>query len=271
MFLHDMKKPLPPYAPLFLLAVLPLILSLIAVPGLSEEPSPIRILTLSSEPFFYLNGEGEPAGLEYDLLQGFAGEQGRELEILWADNFAGMLLRLSQGDVDLAVSGITINEEREERFDFSDPYFPALALLVERREEESVEIAALSGKRVLMLPGTTHEEILQAVSGIKVTYGENAAEMFEQVAAGKADALAVDSTDYLWYAEDFPALTATLRLSEREFYGFAMPQGSSLKAPLDAYLKSVRTGGRYQEILRAAYGEWGYEMIDEMSEGFLDP
>ena len=52
-----------------------------------EEAPPLRVLSLPTAPFLYLDDAGELRGLEYDLLKAFADSQGRALEIVWADAF----------------------------------------------------------------------------------------------------------------------------------------------------------------------------------------
>ncbi len=241
----------------------------------SPAPPPLRVLVSASVPFFYLDAEGKASGYEHAIVASFAESLGRPLEIIWfPDLLEDFLDELETGTADLGAAALTITPKRSERFDFSRGHFPSLVVLVERRGEESSDFADLAGQRIITERGTTHEDHLEQIPGVVlVEYAptETYEAAFRRVMQKEADGLVIDSAYYLWYAEDFPDLTITHALSERQFYGFALRKESPLRPQLDAHVEALQESGQLRVFLREAFGAWGEAGIDELAEGFLDP
>lgn len=80
------------------------------------------------EPFNFMLNE-ELVGIDIELARRFAAFIGKKPEIS-VMTFTGLLSATASGKVDMACSGITINEERKKMVAFSDPYFKSNAALV---------------------------------------------------------------------------------------------------------------------------------------------
>lgn len=77
----------------------------------------------SFEPFEYLLGENY-YGIDLEIAKGFADYLGKELVIMNMD-FDAVCLSVSQGKCDIAMAGLTVNEERKEFVDFTTSYYQA--------------------------------------------------------------------------------------------------------------------------------------------------
>lgn len=97
-------------------------------------------LTGVIEPFNFIQNE-ELAGVDAELAKRFAAYIGKKPEISIM-TFTGLLSAAASGKVDMACSGITINEERKKKVAFSDPYFKSGATLVALKRN----IAAYAGE-----------------------------------------------------------------------------------------------------------------------------
>lgn len=80
------------------------------------------VLTRNAPTTWYLRGDGEPAGAEYDMVESFASHLGVETEYRIKDSVAEILAALERGEADLAAAGLTITDERKERFRFGPAY-----------------------------------------------------------------------------------------------------------------------------------------------------
>lgn len=80
------------------------------------------------EPFNFIQ-DRELVGIDIELAKRFAAFIGRKPEMS-AMTFTGLLSATSSGKVDMACSGITINEERKKMLAFSEPYFKSGAALI---------------------------------------------------------------------------------------------------------------------------------------------
>ena len=74
----------------------------------------------SAEPFNYIS-DGKVSGYEVDLISRFCAEKGYALEFDII-NFDGILMAVKLGQVDMAMSGFAVTEERKESVLFSEPY-----------------------------------------------------------------------------------------------------------------------------------------------------
>jgi len=107
-----------------------------------------------------VNGKDEIVGFDIEIAKQIAKDLGVQLEIKDM-KFDGLLAALSQGNVDLIVSGMTPTEERKKNVDFSDVYYTAVQTVVERAaDKDKFKTAAdLKGKKVGVQKGAIQEEI----------------------------------------------------------------------------------------------------------------
>lgn len=75
------------------------------------------------EPFEYLLGENY-YGIDMEIAKDFAESLGKELVIMNMD-FDAVCLSVSQGKCDIAMAGLTVNEERKEFVNFTTAYYQA--------------------------------------------------------------------------------------------------------------------------------------------------
>ena len=80
------------------------------------------------EPFEYTKGD-DYYGIDMEIAEAFVEKLGKELVIQNMD-FDAVCLSVGQHKCDIAMAGLTINEEREEYVTFSDPYYKASQRLV---------------------------------------------------------------------------------------------------------------------------------------------
>ena len=80
------------------------------------------------EPFEYTKGD-QYYGIDMEIAKLLADELGKELVIQNMD-FDAVCLSVSQQKCDIAMAGLTINEERQEYVTFTDPYYQASQRLI---------------------------------------------------------------------------------------------------------------------------------------------
>ena len=89
----------------------------------SEQGGKWRVGTDASYAPFGFQDEKTHAyvGYDIDIIRAIAAAQGHEVEIKNL-NFDGLIPALQTGDLDIAISDMTINEERAKSVDFTDSY-----------------------------------------------------------------------------------------------------------------------------------------------------
>ena len=76
------------------------------------------------------NGSTEYQGFDMDLIRAVAKEMGYTAEIQNV-NFDGLIPAMESGNIDIIASGMTINEERKNQVEFSDPYYTSADTFME--------------------------------------------------------------------------------------------------------------------------------------------
>ena len=162
----------------------------------------------SSIPFSYLNSRGEPIGYSIDLgravVDGISNElDGQTLKIKFVPvTSESRIPAVVNGEIDLECGSTTNNAQRQKQVAFSPVMFVAGTKLLVRRDSNIQSFHDLNGKTVVVTAGTTNEEAMHRLSdkfsiSMHLITGIDHEESYEQLATGKADALAGD--DVLLY------------------------------------------------------------------------
>ena len=84
--------------------------------------APLKVaMDLKFPPFTEMDENGNPKGIEVDIAKAFGDYLGREVEIINTD-FSMLIPALEMGEADIIICDMTVNEERKEVVDFSEPY-----------------------------------------------------------------------------------------------------------------------------------------------------
>ncbi|WP_373480091.1 transporter substrate-binding domain-containing protein [Geminocystis sp.] len=95
-----------------------------------EKSNYVRVATKSFPPFAF-EENGQYVGFSLDLWSEIAKELNIEYEIYGEESIINLLKSVSEDNTDIGVAGITITSEREQKVDFSYPFFESgLQILV---------------------------------------------------------------------------------------------------------------------------------------------
>ncbi|WP_368645591.1 amino acid ABC transporter substrate-binding protein/permease [Alkalibacterium putridalgicola] len=221
----------------------------------AEQSDPYIIATdVTFAPFEYQNEDGEYIGIDIELLAAIAEDQGFEYE-LRPMNFSAGLQALEGNQVDGMIAAMSITPERENSFDFSEPYIDAGPVLaVHEDNDEITSYDDLDGKTLAVKIGTTGAQFADELAedyDITINQFEDSANMYEDVAAGQADA-AVEDYPVMAYAIQ-QGLPLKLPTESEEGYpvGFAVneDQNQELLEMFNAGLTNIKEDGTYDEIM----------------------
>lgn len=212
-------------------------------------------------PPFEFEENGEYTGIDIDLINAIAEKQGFKIEFNPMD-FGGIIPALQANQLDIAIAGMSITDERKKVVDFSEPYFDAgLTLVVKSDNNEITSLEDLKGKTVAVKSGTTGAEFARANAskyGYEVAQFEDSPSMFQEVANGNADVL----------LEDYPVIAYAIAESGLDLktvgerltgdqYGIAVLKGENADVleKINAGLQELRDSGEYDEIISKYIGE----------------
>jgi len=81
----------------------------------------------------YFIYKGRPMGYEYEMLKWFTDDLGVELRLILKNDIAEALKLLNEGKGDIVAFNLTITKERKRYVDFSEPFYYARQVLVQRK------------------------------------------------------------------------------------------------------------------------------------------
>lgn len=151
--------------------------------------------TVESKPFSYLK-DGKYYGYDADFLFRFAKEYGYALRIDQID-FGALLPGLTAGRFDLAVSGITVTEERRETVLFSDAYYRSPIVMAVLADEPATggekTLSDLENATLGIITGTNYDNVAkEKFPNAERMYFSTSADVLLALGQGKVDAYFAD-------------------------------------------------------------------------------
>ncbi len=210
-------------------------------------------------PFQFVDaGAGVAVGWEYDAME----EICRRLNctIDWVStSWDAMIPAVVDGQVDIGMDGITINDERKEQVDFSAPYINSQQFMLTRAGEERFaskeEFAANADLLVGAQPGTSnfYAAVYDVLDGDeanpRIQLYESFGASVQALIIGDVDMVLVDAASGRGYIGANPdALQIVGDAIKSEEFGFIFQKGSELVAPIDAAIASLQQDGYFDHL-----------------------
>ncbi|MDQ6596056.1 transporter substrate-binding domain-containing protein [Bacillus salipaludis] len=211
-------------------------------------------------PFEYKDGN-DYKGIDIDLINAIAKNQGFKIELNPMD-FGGIIPAMQANQLDVAIAGMSITDERKKVVDFSTPYFDAGLTVVVKKDNSTIKsVNDLKGKTVAVKKGTTGAKYAQdntSKLGIKVVQFNDSPAMFQEVSNGNADALIEDYPviSYAIAQKDLGLKIVGDRLNGDQ-YGIAVLKGQNkdLIEKINKGLAELKKDGTYDKIVKSYLGE----------------
>lgn len=211
-------------------------------------------------PFEFRDANGELTGIDIDLMEAIAEDQGFQVE--WRSlGFNAALQAVQANQADGVIAGMGITDERREIFDFSDPYFTGtLTLAVNEGDEDEISgFDDLQGRTVAVKTGSLSEEEARAnqqEGGFEITSLDQTTTMVESVKSGNADALMDDYPVVAYGIQQGSGLVTVGEQIPTGDYGFAVNRGQNaeLLQMFNDGLAELRASGEYDEIVNRYLG-----------------
>lgn len=212
-------------------------------------------------PPFEYEEDGVRKGIDIDLINAIAEDQGFKIEFSPMD-FGGIIPAMQANQLDVAIAGMSITEERKKIVDFSEPYFDAGITIVVKKGDTSIKTPEdLKGKKVAVKKGTSGASYAMENAGkfgFEAVQFNDSPSMFQEVANGNADALIEDYPviSYAIAQSNLDLETVGERLNDDK-YGIAVLKGENddLLEKINKGLSNLKDSGKYDEILNTYLSE----------------
>lgn len=197
-------------------------------------------------------------GFDIDLWAAIAKELNLKYKLQPMD-FNGIIPGLQTKNIDVALAGITIRDDRKQVIDFSDPYYESgLAILVPENNTDIKAAADLAGKNVAVKTGTATVDFMKKeVPDAKLRLFPNIDNAYLELATGRVDAAVHDTPNVQYYANTAGKgrVKVTGAVKSGDFYGIAFPKGSDLVPKVNEALATLKSNGEYDAIYTKWFGK----------------
>ena len=238
-------------------------LALVGCGGGDQAKQEAKVLRVGSAidfaPFeFQDEGQKDYQGFDMDLIRAVAKEMGSEAEIQNI-GFDGLIPALQAKNIDVIISGMTINDERKQKVNFSDPYYQSGLTIVVKKDNTDINgFKDLAGKTVAVQIGTTSAKEVKKNPDIQVKELNSSADTFLELKAGGVQAVVNDRpvNDYYIAKSGEKDVRVVNELLTSEDYGIAMAKDNQeLQKKVDDALKKLKENGKYDEIYKKWFGQ----------------
>jgi len=230
--------------------------ALATVAVLAGAPALAETLTVgaypSNPPWEFKNEQSEFEGFEVDLVKEIAERLGVELEIQDM-GFQALFAATSSGRIDLAISTITITNDRLQNQAFTQGYYDSdLGLVTGTEGVDTLE--DLAGQPVGALAASTGEKWI-GENGEKFGFGEYKSYTTQQsllldVANGRVAAGIGDILGFEFAAQQMPQLRVAQRIVTGETFGMMLPKNSPWLERVNGAITEIKEDGTMAEIYR---------------------
>lgn len=211
-------------------------------------------------PFEFKEGD-QYKGIDIELIKAIAKNQGFKINLTPMD-FGGIIPAMQANQLDVAIAGMSITDERKKVVDFSSPYFDAgLTVVVKKDNKDIKSVNDLKGKKVAVKKGTTGAKYAQdnaSKLGIEVVQFNDSPAMFQEVSNGNADALIEDYPviSYAIAQKDLGLKIVGDRLNGDK-YGIAVLKGQNqdVLKKINKGLAELKKDGTYDKIIKTYLGK----------------
>lgn len=206
-------------------------------------------------PFEFKQGD-KYVGFDVDLWDSIAKELKLDYKLQPMD-FSGILPALQTKNVDVALAGITIKDERKKVIDFSDGYYDSGFMLMVPTASTIKGAEDLKGKALALKTGTSAADYAKAnFAGTDLRLFPNIDNAYLELQTGRVDAAMHDTPNVLYYIATagkgkVKAVGAQMLAHQ---YGIGFPKGSPLVAKVNGALAKIKVDGRYATIYKKWFG-----------------
>ena len=202
-------------------------------------------------PYEMTTDDGSFEGIDVEVAGAIAEKLGLEL-VVDDMGFDAALTAVQSGKSDIAMAGITVNEERQEVMDFSESYATGIQVVIVTEDSPIATIDDLANAEMIGCQTATTGYIYCSDD-----YGEDHVTAFETgavavmaLSSGQVDAVVIDNEP----AKSFVAANEGLKILDTEYsvedYAIAVQKGNSaLLDAINAAMAELKADGTFQSIV----------------------
>lgn len=210
---------------------------------------------IGNVPWEFQDAKGETVGFEIDLAKEIGKRLGMDVSFVNIP-FTGLFAAVQSGQIDAAVSSITITKKRLESVAFAQPYYDSDQSLTVKTDSGITGLPGMSGKVAGVDTGSTGDmwatKHMDEDKFSDVRKYEGLAPAMLDLAAGRIDGYISDIPALQYYVKDKPIYKVVERIPTGEQYSIMLAKGSPLVARVDDEITKLKAEG----FIAALHEKW---------------
>ena len=212
---------------------------------------------IGNVPWEFQDASGKITGFEIDLMNEVGARTGMKVEVVNIP-FQGLFAAVQSGQIDAAVSSITITKKRLESVAFAQPYYDSDQSLTVVKASGITNLGGMAGKTVGVDTGSTGDiwatehQASAKMKEIKRYEGLNPAML--DLAAGRIDGYVSDIPALLYYVKDKPQFAVVERIKTTEQYSVMTAKNSPFLLKINDTITAMKKDGSLAKIHKAWFG-----------------
>ena len=203
-------------------------------------------------PFEYVGDDGQPDGFDIALIKAIGEKMGYEV-VVENMEFASLVGAIGT-KIDVSIAGMTIDEERLQSVDFSDPYYDAIQYVIVPEGSDIDCAADLEGKKIGVQLGTTGDYAVEEIEGAEAAQYNKGVDAVNDLLNGRVECVIIDKNPALVFASEYDGIVA-LAGDQFDFgveqYAIALPKGDTeLAEKINTALKELKEDGTYDKLVK---------------------
>ena len=232
--------------------------ALLTCVGVPPAGAQSRTLVVGSSatypPFAYETPTKQIIGFDVDVIKAVAQKAGLTVRLVNTP-FTGVFAALNNGDIDLIISGVTINDRRRQSYDFTAPYFEARQLIAVPAKSTVTSLKDLAGTKVAVVTGSTGDDVASRAFGKtspNIRRFDTTPLIIAELVAYGVDAAIGDNGVIAYRVQEQTSLKTIADPSfPKEYFGIVVKQGNTaLKDKLNSGLAGIIADGTYARVYR---------------------
>ncbi|MEX1081685.1 MAG: membrane-bound lytic murein transglycosylase MltF [Halofilum sp. (in: g-proteobacteria)] len=228
-----------------------------------EKSGELVVLTRNAPTTRFIGRDGQPSGPEHDLATAFGAWLGVDVRFRYKDSVGALMDGLEDAEGDLAAAGLTITEERRDRFRFGPTYQSVTQQVACRRDNvQPEEVTDLVGLDLRVISDSSYVERLEALKANghpelewRAVEDATTESLLRGVWQREFDCTVADSTIVDLNRRYFPELISSMNLTREQSLGWVMPQErKDLARAVGRWLKQYRKDGGLDAVQDKYYG-----------------
>ncbi|GAA1503381.1 basic amino acid ABC transporter substrate-binding protein [Streptomyces synnematoformans] len=226
---------------------------------LVEDGKLLNCTGLPYKPFeFEDKKSGDIVGFDIELMDLVAEELDVEQEVIDTP-FEGIESGavFASNKCDLSAAGMTITEERQQKFAFSDPYFEATQALATKKGSGFDSLESLKGERLGVQMDTTGQMYAEDnADGVEVKDYEDLGLQLQALEGGQITAAINDNGVLYDWVKERPEFEVSTEFDTGEQYGIGVGKDDKeLLKVINDVLAKAKDDGTYDRIYKKWFGE----------------